>query len=64
MSTRVTELRVEKCGESLGMSFDISKAFDRDNLLSKLLAYGLPVGFCLWIADFLRGRSIRVVVGG
>ncbi|KAJ2947549.1 hypothetical protein O0L34_g17337 [Tuta absoluta] len=58
---------IEKNGEALAVSLDISKAFDRvwhASLLSKLPAYGIPADFCTWISDFLSERSIRVVVDG
>ncbi|CAH2218036.1 jg22219 [Pararge aegeria aegeria] len=58
---------IEKHGEALAVSLDISKAFDRvwhGGLLSKLSAYGIPAGLCSWISDFLRERSFRVVVDG
>ncbi|RVE54942.1 hypothetical protein evm_000309 [Chilo suppressalis] len=55
---------VDKRGESLAISLDIAKAFDRvwhKSLLSKLPAYGLPAQFCSWVADFLCERRIRVI---
>jgi hypothetical protein len=58
---------VERHGEAIAVSLDISKAFDRvwhDSLIGKLTAYGISSGLCSWIADFLRNRSIRVVVDG
>ncbi|XP_049886813.1 uncharacterized protein LOC126381362 [Pectinophora gossypiella] len=58
---------IEKHGEALAVSLDISKAFDRvwhAGLLSKLPAYGIPAGFSTWISDFLSERSIRVVIDG
>ena len=58
---------IENHGKALAVSLDISKAFDRvwhASLLSKLPAYGIPVGFCSWISDFLRERLVRVVVDG
>ncbi|KAJ8734955.1 hypothetical protein PYW08_014205 [Mythimna loreyi] len=58
---------IEKHGEALAVSLDISKAFDRvwhESLISKLPSFGLPTGLCVWIADFLRDRSIRVVIDG
>ena len=58
---------IEKHGEALAVSLDISKAFDRvwhDSLISKLPSFGLPAELCDWIADFLRDRSIRVVLDG
>jgi len=54
-------------GEALAVSLDVSKAFDRvwhASLIGKLPAYGLPVQLCSWLADFLRERSIRVVIDG
>lgn len=58
---------IEKHGEALAVSLDISKAFDRvwhAGLLSKLPAYGISADFCVWISDFLSERSIRVVIDG
>lgn len=58
---------IEKHGEALAVSLDISKAFDRvwhANLLNKLSAFGIPADFCSWIKDFLSERSIRVVIDG
>ncbi|KAL0878611.1 hypothetical protein ABMA27_003690 [Loxostege sticticalis] len=58
---------IENHGEAIAVSLDISKAFDRvwhASLLSKLPAYGIPAGFCNWVADFLSERSIRVVIDG
>ncbi|CAH2088457.1 unnamed protein product [Euphydryas editha] len=58
---------LDKYGEALAVSLDISKAFDRvwhDGLIAKLPAYGIPTSLCTWISDFLRERSIRVVVDG
>lgn len=58
---------IEKHGEALAVSLDISKAFDRvwhASLLCKLPAYGIPAGFSRWISDFLSERSIRVVIDG
>lgn len=58
---------IESKGEALAGSLDITKAFDRvwhKALLSKLPSYGLPNGLCTWIASFLSGRSIQVVVDG
>jgi hypothetical protein len=55
---------IDKHGESMAISLDIAKAFDRvwhKALLSKLPAYGLPSRLCTWIAGFLRERRIRVV---
>lgn len=58
---------IDKRGESLAVSLDIAKAFDRvwhKGLLSKLPAYGLPEQFCAWVADFLHERRIRVLTDG
>ncbi|TLL64776.1 reverse transcriptase family protein, partial [Acinetobacter baumannii] len=58
---------LESKGEALAVSLDIAKAFDRvwhRALLSKLPSYGIPEGLCKWIASFLDGRSITVVVDG
>lgn len=58
---------MDKHGESLAISLDISKAFDRvwhRSLLSKLPGYGLPPQLCNWVADFLHGRRIRVLCDG
>ena len=57
----------EKHGEALTVSLDIAKAFDRvwhASLLDKLPEFGIPVGLCNWISDFLSRQSIRVVVDG
>lgn len=46
---------------------DFSKAFDvvpHTRLLNKLKFYGLSVGVCRWIEEFLRDRTQRVVVDG
>lgn len=58
---------MDKHGESLAVSLDIAKAFDRvwhRSLLSKLPAYGLPPRLCDWVAGFLEGRRIRVLCDG
>ncbi|XP_063374973.1 uncharacterized protein LOC134662630 [Cydia amplana] len=58
---------IERNGEELAVSLDISKAFDRvwhASLLSKIPAYGIPADFCSWLSDFLSDRSIRVVIDG
>ncbi|XP_047997328.1 uncharacterized protein LOC125234949 [Leguminivora glycinivorella] len=58
---------IERNGEALAVSLDISKAFDRvwhASLLSKLPAYGIPADLCSWLSDFLSERSIRVVIDG
>lgn len=62
------EISIEKCGTLLAVSLDISKACSNSvwhvSLLNKLPAHGVTVGFCIWIDDFLRVRSIHVVVDG
>lgn len=66
-ATHIWSEALEKYGEALAVSLDISKAFDRvwhDSLIGKLPAYGLPPRLCAWIKDFLRERSLRVVVDG
>ena len=66
-ATHIWSETIEKHGEALAVSLDVSKAFDRvwhDNLINKLPTFGLPTGLCTWISDFLRGRSIRVVIDG
>ncbi|CAG4956470.1 unnamed protein product [Colias eurytheme] len=58
---------LENHGEALAVSLDISKAFDKvwhDSLINKLPSYGVPSTLSIWIADFLRERSVRVVVDG
>lgn len=58
---------VEKHKEVLAISLDISKAFDKvwhDSLTSKLPSFSVPTVPCKWVADYLRNRSFRVVVGG
>lgn len=58
---------IDKRGESVAVSLDIAKAFDRvwhKALLSKLPAYGLPAQFCNWVASFLHERRIRVLSDG
>ncbi|KAJ8713483.1 hypothetical protein PYW07_013853 [Mythimna separata] len=58
---------LEKNGEGLAVSLDVSKAFDRvwhASLLSTLPAYGISPGLIKWIKDFLSERSLRVVVDG
>lgn len=65
--THLLSEALEGHGEAITVSLDISKAYDRvwhEALLSKLPAYGIPANLCNWISDFLRERSIRVVVDG
>ena len=66
-ATHLWSEALEGHGEAIAVSLDISKAFDRvwhEALLNKLPAYGLPPEFCSWVSDFLRERSIRVVLDG
>ena len=66
-ATHIWSEALEGHGEAIAVSLDISKAFDRvwhTALISKLPAYGIPSGLCDWISDFLRERSIRVVLDG
>ncbi|XP_046976468.1 uncharacterized protein LOC124542576 [Vanessa cardui] len=66
-ATHIWGEAMDKYGEALAVSLDVSKAFDRvwhAGLLSKLPSYGIPVGLCNWISDFLSGRSFRVVLDG
>ena len=54
-------------GEGLALFLDMAKAFDRvwhGALLAKLPSYGLSENLCKWIACYLTGRSIKVVVEG
>lgn len=58
---------IEDHGEALTFSLEIAKTFDRawhKALLTKLTSFGLPSKLCLWIADFLSGRSIQVIIDG
>ncbi|CAH2099017.1 unnamed protein product [Euphydryas editha] len=66
-ATHIWSEAIDKHGEALAVSLDISKAFDRvwhASLISKLPSYGIPPGLCTWISDFLNERSIRVVLDG
>ncbi|CAH2096385.1 unnamed protein product [Euphydryas editha] len=66
-ATHIWSEAIDKHGEALAVSLDISKAFDRvwhASLISKLPSYGIPPGLCAWISDFLNERSIRVVLDG
>lgn len=66
-ATHIWSEAIEKNGEALAVSLDISKAFDRvwhEGLISKLPSFGLPTSLCDWVSDFLRDRSIRVVING
>ena len=54
---------IESKGESLSVSLDMAKAFDRvwlGALLAKLPTYGLLENLCKWIASFLTGHSITL----
>ncbi|CAH2012486.1 unnamed protein product [Acanthoscelides obtectus] len=64
--TYVTQLW-SKLIQSHGEALDITKAFDQlwhAALLSKLPSYGLPEKLCRWVADFISGRKISVVIDG
>lgn len=66
-ATYIWSEAIERHGEALAVSLDISKAFDRvwhHSLVGKLPSFGLPAGLCAWIADFLSDRSIQVVING
>ncbi|XP_045447831.1 uncharacterized protein LOC123656168 [Melitaea cinxia] len=66
-ATHIWSEAIDKHGEALAVSLDISKAFDRiwhARLISKLPSYGIPPGLCTWISDFLSERSIQVVLDG
>nr|CAH7723713.1 unnamed protein product [Callosobruchus chinensis] len=65
--THVWNKLIHSFGEAHVVTLDISKAFDQlwhASLLNKLPSYGLPVKLCDWLADFLSGRKITVVVDG
>nr|CAH7717054.1 unnamed protein product [Callosobruchus chinensis] len=65
--THVWNKLIHSFGEAHVVALDISKAFDQlwhASLLNKLPSYGLPVKLCDWLADFLSGRKITVVVDG
>ena len=54
-------------GESMVVALDISKAFDRVwhcALVNKVKSYGVGNNFIRWLSDFLRNRSICVVIDG
>ncbi len=58
---------LSRFGETLSVSLDISKAFDRvwhKSLFSKLTSFGFYTSFCLFISSFLSGRTISAVVHG
>jgi hypothetical protein len=65
--TYIWESAIEGFGESQAVALDISKAFDRvwhQALLNKLPCYGFSPRLCLWLTNFLQGRSLQVVVDG
>nr|CAH7723554.1 unnamed protein product [Callosobruchus chinensis] len=58
---------IHSFGEAHVVALDISKAFHQlwhASLLNKLPSYSLPVKLCDWLADFLSGRKITIVVDG
>ncbi|CAH2019809.1 unnamed protein product [Acanthoscelides obtectus] len=58
---------IQSHGEAHVVALDITKAFDQlwhAALLSKLPSYGLPEKLCRWVADFISGRKISVVIDG
>src|SRR3978361_1235656 len=58
---------MEGFGESQAVILNISKTFDsvwHQALLNKLPCYGFSPQLCLWLTNFLQGRSLQVVVGG
>src|SRR3978361_233528 len=65
--TYIWESAVEGFGESQAVALDISKAFARvwhQALRNKLPCYGFSPQLCLWLTNFLQGRSLQVVVDG
>src|SRR3978361_1019924 len=65
--TYIWKSAMEGFGESQAVALDISKAFDRvwhQALLNKLPCYGFSPRLCLWLTNFLQGRSLQVVVDG
>nr|CAH7748768.1 unnamed protein product [Callosobruchus chinensis] len=65
--THVWNKLIHSFGEAHVVALDISKAFDQlwhASLLNKLPSYGLPVKLCDWLAEFLSGHKITVVVDG
>ncbi len=58
---------LSRFGETLSLSLDISKAFDRvwhKSLFSKLPSFGFYPSLCSFISSFFSGRSISAVVDG
>ncbi|RVE51677.1 hypothetical protein evm_003649 [Chilo suppressalis] len=65
-ATHIWSEAIEKHGEALAVSLDISKAFDmvwHDGLISKLPSYGLPTALCAWISDSYWETARRTVYG-
>ena len=65
--TQSWENALDKGQEAVVVSLDISRAFDsvwHSGLLSKLMSAGIGSYLYRWIHDFLRDRSIKVVVNG
>ena len=60
-------LAVEQFGEAFAIALDISKAFDKvwhENLICKIVAYGIDSITVKWIKSFLKDRKISVVLNG
>ncbi|CAH1955819.1 unnamed protein product [Acanthoscelides obtectus] len=65
--TQLWSKLIQSHGEAHVVALDITKAFDQlwhAALLSKLPSSGLPEKLCRWVADFLSGRKISVVIDG
>ncbi|CAH1975825.1 unnamed protein product [Acanthoscelides obtectus] len=65
--TQLWSKLIQSHGEAHVVALDITKAFDQlwhAALLSKLPSYGLPEKLCRWVADFISGRKISVVIDG
>ena len=65
--TYIWESAMESFGQSQAVALDISKAFDRvwqQALLNKLPCYGVSPQLCLWLINFLQGKSLQAVVVG
>ncbi|CAH1967871.1 unnamed protein product [Acanthoscelides obtectus] len=65
--TQLWSKLIQSYGEAHVVALDITKAFDQlwhAALLSKLSSYGLPEKLCRWVADFISGREISVVIDG
>lgn len=66
-STQIWENALDLGQEVKVVALDISRAFDsvwHNGLLSKLMAMGIGGRIYRWIRDFLKDRSIKVVVNG